>query len=67
MSILSPDDKDIAKIQEATVQVIAVAIGQIVGVLLPAVTESLKGAAQGITITIGPITIDPIKITIGSE
>ncbi len=67
MSILSPDDKDITRIQTATSKVIADAIDQVAAVLLPAITDAVKRSATGITITVGPITIEPIKITIGNE
>ncbi len=67
MSILSPSDQDVTKIQVATSKVIADAISSVVNVLLPAISKELGGAVSGLTLTIGPITIEPIKITIGAK
>lgn len=67
MSIISPSDQDIAKIQAATSAVIGTAIQQATDVLVPAIGNALKNATSGMTVTIGPITIEPIKITIGGE
>ncbi len=65
MSIISPSDSDVAKIQTATSKVISDAIGQVALVLIPAMSDLLKDATKGITVTIGPITIEPIKIVVG--
>ncbi len=67
MSLISPSDQDVAKVRDAASQVIAGAIEQVASVLVPAVASALKDATSGITVTIGPITIEPIKITIGSD
>ncbi len=64
MSIISPSDADVAKIQTATSKVIADAIGEMAKVLIPAVGDALQQAAKGITVT---VTIEPIKIVIGDS
>lgn len=67
MSLLF-EEKDIARIQNGASQVIKDAIGQVAQVLVPAIESALKNSLGGVqaTITIGPIKIDPIEITIGT-
>ena len=56
-------------IEEAATRVLANAIQQVASVLVPAVVQATKQAANGISVsvTVGPITIEPIKITVGME
>lgn len=58
-SLLNPDD-----IGRVASKVIADAIQQTASVLVPALAAAGKDAVSGIAITVGPITIDPIKITL---
>jgi hypothetical protein len=61
------DDKDITAIQAAFSQVVKDAIGQTAAVLVPAIERAAKGALSGVTVTVGPIVIEPIQIKIGME
>lgn len=67
MSLLNLSNEDVSKVQTATSKVLSDAIGQIAAVLVPAIGAALKDATSGMTVTIGPITIEPIKITIGED
>jgi hypothetical protein len=55
------DDKDLAAVQAASSQVIKDAIGQAAVVLVPAISDALKGAVSGVQVN---ITVEPIKISI---
>ena len=61
------DKTDVINIRDATSQVLKDAIGQIAAVLVPAIAASAKDVAGGIVVTVGPITVEPIKITIGVQ
>jgi hypothetical protein len=62
-----PAGEVVVKIQAAASQVIKDAIGQTAAVLVPAIASAVKAAASGVTVTIGPITVEPIKITVSME
>lgn len=65
MNLLS--DGDVSKVRDAISQVIKDAIGQAANVLVPAIAEAAKGTLTCVSVTVGPITIEPIKITVGTE
>lgn len=56
------DDKDIAAVSAAFSQVVKDAIGQTASVLVPALEHAGRNIAGGVSVTIGPIVIEPIKI-----
>jgi hypothetical protein len=62
-NILDP----LPNIEQATSRVLSAAIHQIATELVPAFARAAKDATSGLTITVGPITIEPIKITVGTE
>jgi hypothetical protein len=62
-----PAGEIVLKVQGAASQVIKDTIGEVARVLIPAIASAATGALSGVTVTVGPITIEPIKITIGME
>ncbi len=65
MSLLL-SDADMAKIRDAASQVIKNAIGETANVLVPAVGEAISKAIGNVqvTVTTGPIKIEPVEITV---
>jgi len=61
------DDKDLAAVSSAFSQVLKDAIGQTANVLVPAIADAAQRSLSGVTVTVGPITIEPITIRIGME
>ena len=66
MSLLLSDDL-IGKLSVATSQIFTNAIGQVATVLVPAIEQAAKNMVSGIVITIGPIHIEPIAITLKAD
>ena len=61
------DDRNIAKLKVAVSQILEDAIGQAATVLVPAIEQAAKNTVGGIVVTVGPIHIEPITITLKAD
>jgi len=58
------DDSDRQKIQDAAVKVSESVVKQLSEILVPAIATAAKGVMGDVTLKVGPITIEPIKISV---
>jgi hypothetical protein len=66
MSVFLTDD-DIRKVSSAATQVFKAAIQNVADVLVPALEQAAKNIVGGIVVTVGPIHVEPITITLKND
>ncbi len=61
---LIANDQDLAKMEASFTRIGGGLMGQVVNVLLPVVEQSAVRILSQVTITAGPITIEPVKVKV---